>query len=241
MGRLISMVLLSVVIHTSLLAQDQQDTLAADQVKFPLPGKFHQMLALSNGIWIGEGSMQFSSDGQRVNSGVARLVNKMSSDGLYQISEIKGNIKPGGMGAPWTGLRITGYDSAKGVFTRAMIGDGPAIEPVSMQGQWDEAKRTITFPFRKVDNSGKEQKLTEVYTIVDNNTEILEIYATDPKTSKEFMMLQVRWTRQNNYINGKAFESSSAAADPATKKCDRKQQGQRAEVNLRALPDLQSN
>lgn len=195
MGRLISTILLSVLIHMSSLAQSQ-NTISTDQVKFPSPGKFHQMLALSNGIWTGEGTMQFSSDGQRVNGGTSRLVNKMSSDGLYQISEIKGNIKPGGMGAPWTGIRITGYDSAKKLFTRAMIGDSPAIEPVSMEGQWDEAKRTITFPFKKTDQSGHEQKFTEVYTIVDTNTEILEIYATDPKTSKEFMMLQVRWTRQ---------------------------------------------
>lgn len=100
------------------------------------------------------------------------------------------------MGASWTGVRITGYDSAKKVFTRAMIGDSPAVETVSMEGQWDEAKRTITFPFKKIDKSGKERKLTEVYTLADANTEILEIYATDPKTEKEYMMLQVKWKRQ---------------------------------------------
>lgn len=178
------------------LAQNQSDPVAANQVKFPTPGRFHQLLARSNGTWIGESTMQFSSEGQRVNSGVSMSVNKMSSDGLYQISEVKGNIKPGGMGSPWTGLRITGYDSSKKVFTRAMIGDSPAIEGVVMEGQWDEAKRSITFPFKLTDQSGKERTLKEVYMLVDDNSEVLEIYDTDPKTSKEFMMLQVKWKRQ---------------------------------------------
>ena len=136
--------------------------------------------------------MQFSSEAPRVDGGISMLLNKMSSDGLYQISEIKGNMN----NAQWTGLRVTGYDSAKKVFTRAMIGDSPAIEGVVMEGQWDEAKRSITFPFKKADRSGKERMLKEVYTFVDENNEVLEIYATDPKTNKEFMLVQVKWMRQ---------------------------------------------
>ncbi|HEY0608339.1 MAG TPA: DUF1579 family protein [Chitinophaga sp.] len=196
MGKRFIIIALLMAVHVFSFAQNQNVSATSNQVKFPAPGRFHEMLARSNGTWMGEGTMQFSSEGQRVSAGASMIVNKMSSDGLYQISEVKGNIKPGGMGAPWTGLRITGYDNARNIFTRAMIGDGPAIEGVVMEGQWDEAKRSITFPFKRTDQSGKERILKEVYTIVDENTEVLEIYDTDPKTNKEFMMLQVKWMRQ---------------------------------------------
>src|SRR5688572_28835333 len=94
-------------------------------VKFPVPGDFHKMLARSNGTWIGEATIQFSEDTPPVSGGTSILINRMVMGGLYQVSEIKGNIAAG-MGMPWTGLRITGYDNGRKVFTRAMIGDGDA-------------------------------------------------------------------------------------------------------------------
>lgn len=48
----------------------------------PKAARFHRMLPQSSGTWIGEGTMQFSSEGQRINGGTSRLVNKMSSDGF---------------------------------------------------------------------------------------------------------------------------------------------------------------
>lgn len=171
------------------------DTEAA-AVVFPSPGEFHKMLARSNGTWIGESTMQFSSDAAPVSGGRSLLINTMAMGGLYQISEVRGNIEPG-MGKPWTGLRITGYDDKRKIFTRAMIGDGDSAGGVSMEGTWDEATRSITFPFKKLSQStGKERDLKEVYRIIDENTEVLEIYATDPKTMKEYKMLNVNWTRR---------------------------------------------
>lgn len=164
-------------------------------VKFPTPGEFHEMLARSNGTWMGKAIMWFSPDAQPVDGGTSMLTNKMAMGGLYQISEIKGNR---GMGKPWTGLRITGYDNERKVFTRAMIGDGVSAGGVAMEGTWDEATKSITMPFRQLDPStGKEHYLKEVYKIIDENTEVLEIYGTDPKTKKEFKLLNVNWTRKN--------------------------------------------
>lgn len=160
------------------------------------PGTYHKMLARSNGTWIGESTMQFSLNAQPVNGGTSILINKMAMDGLYQVSEIKGTPAPG-MGAPWTGLRITGYDNERKVFTRAMIGDGASAGGVAMEGSWDEATQTITMPFKKTNPvTGKERDLKEMYKIIDENTEVLEIYATDPETKKEFKMLYVKWTRK---------------------------------------------
>jgi hypothetical protein len=168
-----------------------------NKIPFPSPGQFHKMLSRSNGIWTGEGTMQFASDTPPINAGKSILINKMAMEGFYQVSEIIGNTTPGS-GNLWTGLRITGYDSVRKVFTRAMIGDGTAAGGVAMEGYWDEVTRSITMLFKKFDPStGKERNLKEVYRIIDDNTEILEIYATDPKTNKEFKMLNVKWTRNN--------------------------------------------
>lgn len=171
------------------------DTTAAG-IEFPSPNEFHKMLARSNGTWIGEGTMQFSPDAPPVNAGTSMLINKMAMDGLYQVSEIKGIPAPG-MGEPWTGLRITGYDRIRKVFTRAMIGDGTAAGGVAMEGAWDEITKSITMPFKKTDRStGEERDLKEVYKIIDENTEVLEIHGTDPKTGKQFKMLNIKWTRK---------------------------------------------
>ena len=158
------------------------------------PGEFHKMLARSNGTWLGEATMRFSPDGPPI-TGTSMLTNTMVMGGLYQVSEIKGNIT--GPGKPWTGVRITGYDNERKVFTRAMIGEGGAAGGVAMEGTWDEAAKSITMPFKKFDPStGKDRDLKEVYKIIDDNTEVLEIYSTDPKTKKEFKMLNVKWTRE---------------------------------------------
>jgi Protein of unknown function (DUF1579) len=169
---------------------------ASVDIKFPAPGEYHKMLARSNGTWTGEGTIQFASDAPPVYAGTSILINSMAMDGLYQVSEIKGNTTPG-TGKPWTGLRITGYDNERKVFTRAMIGDGTSAGGVAMEGIWDEAGKSITMPFKKTDPStGKEHNLKEVYRIIDENTEVLEIYSTDPKTNKEFKMLNIKWTRK---------------------------------------------
>lgn len=177
------------------VTQKKIPVLIDSSVHFPKPGRFHQLLAASTGTWVGESLLLFSPDAAPVDGGTSLLVNTMSSDGLYLLSEVKGNIKAGN-GKPWTGLRITGYDTLKKVFTRAMIGDSPSIEGVAMEGAWDEATRSFTMPFTKKDPTGKGRKLKEVYRFVDANTEILEIYDTDPKTDQEFRMLQVTWTRK---------------------------------------------
>jgi hypothetical protein len=163
---------------------------------FATPGTLHKMLARSNGKWTGEVTLQFSADAAPVSGGTSILTNSMAMDGLYQVSEIKGNITKV-MGDSWTGIRITGYDSARKVFTRAMIGDGASSGGVGMEGPWNETKRSITMPFKKTDPAtGKVRDLKEVYKIVDENTEVLEIYAIDEKTGKEFKMLNVTWKRE---------------------------------------------
>lgn len=158
------------------------------------PNRFHKLLARSNGDWIGDASLWISPDKPPLTS-TSRLTNTMAMNGLFQVSEITINLP--GSKTPSLGLRITGFNAAKNVFTRAMIGNDNGAQAVSMEGPWDEATQSFTMPFKRFNSqTGKYDELKEVYRIIDENTEILEIYGTDPQTSKEYKMLSVKWTRK---------------------------------------------
>lgn len=151
----------------------------------------HKMLARSNGTWIGEALVWYAPDKPPITS-TSLLTNYMDSNGLFQISEVRGNVTGGG--TPFTGIRITGYDTVRKVFTRAMIGDGSP--GVAMEGKWDEATKSFSMPFTKTDESGKEKKLKEVYTFVNGDEEILEIYdMAVSANAKAFRVLKVTWRR----------------------------------------------
>lgn len=166
-----------------------QSTRAA--AKLPGPGEFHKRLARSNGSWKGEASFWYDQDKPPAKS-TSLLTSTMVMDGLFQVSEVRGNVA--GMGKPFEGVRITGYDSTRKVVTRAMIGsDAPGV---AMEGPWDEVTKSMTMPFKQADHTGKIQDLKEVYRFIDENTEVLEIYRLDPASSKEFKILEVKWIRQ---------------------------------------------
>ena len=133
--------------------------------------------------------MTFAPDAPPLTS-TSTLTNTMAMGGLYQVSEVKWNIR----GKLLTGVRITGYDATKKVFTRAMIQDGG--NGVAMEGPWDEASKSFSMRYKQKNGStGIEEDMKEVYTIVNEDTEILEIYRLDPTTKKESRILHVKWTR----------------------------------------------
>ena len=149
---------------------------------------FHTMLARSTGTWTGQATMTFAPDAPPITS-TSSLTNTMAMGGLYQVSDIHYNM----MGKTLTGIRVTGYDTTKKIFTRAMIQDGG--NGVAMEGPWDEATRSMTMRYKQFDSAGRENEMKEVYTIVDENTEVLEIYRIDAPTKKETKILNVKWTR----------------------------------------------
>jgi len=118
------------------------------------------------------------------------LTNTMAMGGLFQVSEIIYNIN----GQRVHGVRVTGYDASKKVFTRAMIQDGG--NGVAMEGPWDPATKSTTMRYQQRNNAtGQYADMKEVYTFLDADTELLEIYRVDAKTNQEFKILSVKWTR----------------------------------------------
>ena len=158
---------------------------------YATPGESHKMLAKSNGTWNGEVTMWMAPDAPPSTSSMT-MVNKMVMDGRYQVSEAKGNM----MGMPFNGMSTTGYDNHKKVFMSTWI-DNMGTGIMKLEGPWDEATKSTTLTGKMIDPaSGKECDFKEVYTIIDDNNQVMEMYGPDPKTGKQFKTMEIKLTRK---------------------------------------------
>lgn len=155
-----------------------------------VPGEPHKMLAKSNGTWVGQVTMWMAPDAPPTTS-TATMTNKMIMDGRYQVSEAKGNM----MGMPFNGMGITGYDNQKKVFTATWV-DNMGTGIMKMEGPWDEATKSITFKGTMPLPNGRECEFREVYKIIDDNNELMEMYGPDFKTGKEYKHMEIKLTRK---------------------------------------------
>ena len=66
-----------------------------------------------------------------------------------------------------------------------------------MEGTWDDATKTITSKGKMVCSAnGKEMEMREVFKIVDDNTQVMEMYGPDMKTGKEYKTMKIKYTRK---------------------------------------------
>ena len=159
-------------------------TAAKNWQAYMTPGKEHEMMAKWNGTWTGDMTMWMSPDAPPTKSmGTAK--NRMALGGRYQISEHKGNI----MGMPFEGLSILAYDNHKKVFINTWI-DNMGTGIMTLEGPWDEATKSITLKGKMIDPStGSEMQIKEVFKIIDDNNQVLEMYAPGPD-GKEYKNME---------------------------------------------------
>ena len=160
-------------------------------MEYATPGEPHKMLAKSNGTWNGETTMWMAM-GAPPATGKSTTVNKMAMDGRYQVSEFKGDF----MGMPFTGLSTTGYDNFKKVFVSTWI-DNMGSGIMKMEGPWDEASKSMTLTGKMTDPStGRECDMKEIFKIIDDNTQVMEMYGPDPQTGKQYKTMEIKFTRK---------------------------------------------
>jgi len=166
-------------------------TAAKNWQAYMTPGKEHEMMAKWNGTWTGEFTMWMSPDAPPTKSaGTAK--NRMGLGGRYQISEHKGNF--GGM--PFEGFSILAYDNHKKVFINTWI-DNMGTGVMTLEGPWDEATKSVTFKGKMVDPStGYETSIKEVFKIIDDNNQVLEMYASGPD-GKEFKTMEGKMKKKS--------------------------------------------
>ncbi len=160
-------------------------------MEYSTPGEPQKMLAKSNGTWNGEVTMWMALDAPPSTSTMT-MVNKMVMDGRYQVSEAKGNM----MGMPFNGMSTTGYDNHKKVYMSTWI-DNMGTGVLKMEGPWDDATKSTTLTGKMIDPStGRECDFKEVYKIIDDNHQVMEMYGPDPKTGNQFKTMEIKLTRK---------------------------------------------
>ncbi|MEO6669068.1 MAG: DUF1579 domain-containing protein [Ferruginibacter sp.] len=153
------------------------------------PGIPHKMLAKSTGTWNEEVTM-WMAPGAAPEKSKAVAENKMIMNGLYQESITKGTM----MGMPFEGKSIVGYDNAKKVFVSSWI-DNMGSGIMHMEGPWDDATKSMNLTGTCADPmSGKIMTVRETFRIVDDNTQMMEMYMPGPD-GKEFKTMEIKFTR----------------------------------------------
>jgi hypothetical protein len=157
-----------------------------------MPGKQHAMLAKFDGEWEAEMKM-WMEPGEEPMTAKGKSVNKMVLGGRYQQTIFTGEV----MGMPFEGTGFTGYDNTKKVFTTSWM-DNMSTTPMSMEGAWIAATKSIIFKGKMLcGGNNMEMEMREVFKIVDDNTQIMEMWGPDMKTGKEFKHMEITYNRKN--------------------------------------------
>ena len=189
MNRLTFALLALAAVCTSLSSTAQNSDDMKAMMAYSTPGAIHQMLAKSAGTWNATVSMWMQPGTQPVSSS-ATCVNEMILGGRYLQSKNSGNF----MGQPFEGIGLMGYDNAKKVFVNSWV-DNMGTGIMNMTGTWDEATKSIKFSGTMVDpSSGKDMAFREVLHFVDDNNQVLEMYAN--AGGQEMKTMEVKYVRK---------------------------------------------
>lgn len=156
---------------------------------YATPGDMHKWMAKMNGTWDGDITMWMNPDSPAIKTkGQAEY--SMILNGLYQQGVHKGNM----MGMPFEGRSTMAYDNSKKVFVSTWI-DNMGSGVMTMEGTYDDKTKMLTSKGKMVDPTagGKEVDVREVVTMVDDNTQKMEMYCTkDGKEMKTMEMIAKR-------------------------------------------------
>ncbi|MEO6488722.1 MAG: DUF1579 domain-containing protein [Ferruginibacter sp.] len=157
------------------------------------PGEMHKMMATWDGTWEGETTMWEKPGGApQTSKGVA--INKMAMGGRYQVSTHKGMM----MGQPFEGMSILAYDNATKKFKSSWI-DNMGTGLIMMEGPWDGTTKTLSLSGKCVDpmmGNGKEMEIREVFRVVDDKNQVVEMYGPGPD-GKEFKMMEIKMMKKS--------------------------------------------
>ncbi len=152
------------------------------------PGEAHKMLAKADGKWEAEISFYYNPDSPSVNK--ASCENKMILGGRYQQSTYKGMID----GMPFEGISTLAYDNARKIYLSTWI-DNMGTGIMQLEGTFDEASRTMNFKGKATDvATGKDIAVREVFKMVDDDTQTMEMYET--KEGKETKTMSILLKRK---------------------------------------------
>ncbi len=171
-------------------AEVDSATMQKNWEEYMTPGDMHKMMANWDGNW--EGEVTFWMPGAPEQKSKSSTVNKMVMNGLYQESEHTGTM----MGMPFNGKSTLAYDNHRKEFVNTWI-DNMGSGIMVLKGPWDASTKTITLKGRMVDPGTKgDCDVRQTFQIVDDNTQVMEMFGPDPKTGNEIKTMNIKFTRK---------------------------------------------
>jgi hypothetical protein len=163
-----------------------------DQMKawtdYMTPGDVHKMLAKWDGKWK-EDITFWMEPGAPPTKSTSTCVNKMVMGGRYQQSTHTGTM----WGQPFEGQGTLGWDNARKMLISTWI-DNMGTGIMYMEGTWDNATKSATMKGKTIDpTTGKEMDIKQIFTVVNDNTQKLEMFMTHD--GKEFKSMEIMSTR----------------------------------------------
>jgi len=118
-------------------------------------------------------------------------VTKSLYGGLYQQTTHSGDM----MGMPFEGMSTMGYDNLKKEYVSTWI-DNMGSGIMMMTGQYDDASKKLSMSGTTKCMNGQDATMREVFTMTDDDHQILEMFGPDPQTGKEYKNMEIKYTRK---------------------------------------------
>ena len=169
--------------------QMDPQTMMETYQKLATPGEPHKQFASLAGSWTTK-TKSWMEPNKPPTESDGSCEQKMLLDGRFLQQECTGDM----MGQPFTGIGVIGYDNhTKKYISTWMDSMGTGI--YVMEGTSSADGKIITQKGQYDDPIEGRMKLRDVTKIVDNNTEIFEMYGTGKK-GKEMKMMEIAYTRK---------------------------------------------
>jgi len=170
--------------------------MSADEMKAMMdaatPGKMHEWIGKHVGTWHGENQMWMAPGAPPMKSNCTNTISVIMG-GRYTKADVAGEMP--GMG-PFMGLGITGYDNVSKKFVGSWI-DNMATGIMQGTGELSKDGKTLTWTYTcNCPLTKKSQTMRQVENFPDDNTMILEMFSTDPKSGKEYKCMRIDFSRR---------------------------------------------
>jgi hypothetical protein len=156
--------------------------------KLATPGEPHKQLASLAGSWTTKTKFWMEPDKPPTES-TGSCEQKMVLDGRFLQQECTGEM----MGGPFTGIGVTGYDNHTKKYVSTWM-DSMGTGIFVMEGTGSGDGKTFTQKGSHEDPIEGRMNHRAVTKIVDNNTEIFEMYSE--KNGQEVKMMEITYSRK---------------------------------------------
>lgn len=159
------------------------------------PGEMHKFLAKRIGTWSASTKMWMPGVPEPMVGKDGTYTVSDFMDSRYLKCEMKGDMP--GMG-PFNGFGLTGYDNISQKFVGTWV-DNHSTGIMNGTGELSKDGRTITWTFDyNCPITKKPTKMREIETLKGDNEMTLEMHGVDPKSGKEYKMMEITFTRTGN-------------------------------------------